>query len=255
MDRRGLLKSAGLVAATGAGFGSKPATALEVEACGLVAEPATIVLVHGAHGGGHNFSAVADILRRRGHRVFNPTLTGLGERSHLLSREINLTTHVTDILNVLSFEQLENVVLVGTSYGGFVSICVADQHPEKIRSLVMLDAQLPQGNQSIAEIAGQTEIAQAAWDAGIMTRPAPDVPGAEPHPLGTFLERPQLTGAWRDIAKRTYIRANPGLIPTIDASHEALAEDTGWIIDDIDGPHNFPTLMPERTAELVEAAI
>ena len=83
-------------------------------------EAKTFVLVHGAWHGGWCWRRVADRLEQRGHRVFTPTLTGLGERSHLLSPAIDLDTHITDVVNLVRFEDLRDIVLVGHSYAGFV---------------------------------------------------------------------------------------------------------------------------------------
>src|SRR3712207_3108483 len=96
----------------------------------------TYVLVHGAWGGGWKYARVAEALRARGHVVFTPTLTGQGERAHLSSGNINLTTHVTDVLNVIRYENLSGVVLAGHSYGGMVITAVADKVPDKIAALV-----------------------------------------------------------------------------------------------------------------------
>src|SRR4249920_2057180 len=87
----------------------------------------TFVLVHGAWHGGWCWRRVSDLLERQGHKVFTPTLTGLGERSHLLRAGINVSTHVTDVANVLKWEGLSNVVLCGHSYGGLVVSGVAEQ--------------------------------------------------------------------------------------------------------------------------------
>src|SRR5467141_778863 len=89
----------------------------------------TYVLVHGAWHGGWCWRRVSDLLEKRGHKVFTPTLTGLGERSHLLNGGIGLATHVTDIVNVVKWEDLNDVVLVGHSYAGFVISGVAEQVP------------------------------------------------------------------------------------------------------------------------------
>ncbi|MCB2107853.1 MAG: alpha/beta fold hydrolase, partial [Rhodobacteraceae bacterium] len=78
----------------------------------------TFVLVHGAWHGGWCWRYVAEILRAGGHTVFTPTLTGLGERVHLRAPEVDFETHVTDIMNVIEFEELDRFVLVGHSYGG-----------------------------------------------------------------------------------------------------------------------------------------
>jgi pimeloyl-ACP methyl ester carboxylesterase len=104
----------------------------------------TFVLVHGAWHGGWCWRRVADILIKAGHRVYTPTLTGLGERSHLAHGNINLSTHVTDVVNVLKWERLEGVVLCGHSYGGFVISGVAEKMQDAIASIVFLDALVPE---------------------------------------------------------------------------------------------------------------
>src|SRR5690242_3359470 len=120
---------------------------------GVVATPAqaqaqgerkTFVLVHGSSAGGWCWRRVADLLEKRGHKVYAPTLTGLGERSHLMSGMITLDTHITDVVNVIRWEDLENFVLVGHSYGGWIVSGVCEQVEKKIASLVMLDAFMPE---------------------------------------------------------------------------------------------------------------
>ena len=113
---------------------------------------ATYVLVHGAWGGGWKYARVAQALRARGHVVFTPTLTGQGERAHLSNAAINLTTHVTDILNVIHCEDLSDIVLAGHSYGGMVITAVADEIPDKIAALVYLDAFVPDDGKSLFDL-------------------------------------------------------------------------------------------------------
>src|SRR5882757_3357550 len=120
----------------------------------------TIVLVHGAWHGGWCYRRVADLLRADGHRVYVPTLTGLGERSHLLTRSINLSTHIADIANLLRWEDLQRIVLVGHSYGGMVVTGVADAMAERVSSLVYLDAFLPTAGKSFHDII-PAEVAEA----------------------------------------------------------------------------------------------
>lgn len=114
---------------------------------------ATFVLVHGGGHGGWCYFKVARLLRSAGHDVYTPTLTGLGERKHLLSTETNLSTHITDIVNVLLYEDLREVILVGHSYGGMVITGVADQAADRIRELVYLDAAHPENGQSLVDTA------------------------------------------------------------------------------------------------------
>src|SRR5512145_270953 len=96
----------------------------------------TFVLVHGAWHGGWCWRRVADLLTKAGHRVFAPTLTGLGERSHLANAGIDLSTHIADVANVLKWERLDNVVLAGHSYGGFVISGAVERMPDAIASMV-----------------------------------------------------------------------------------------------------------------------
>src|SRR5438132_10901408 len=116
----------------------------------------TFVLVHGAWHGGWCWRRVSDLLERQGHKVFTPTLTGLGERSHLLRAGINISTHVTDVVNLLKWEGLSGVVLCGHSYGGMVVSGVAEQMGDKIASIVFLDAFVPENHDSMAELTSQT---------------------------------------------------------------------------------------------------
>ena len=104
----------------------------------------TFVLVHGAWHGGWCWRFVRDLLEKSGHRVHAPSLTGLGERKHLARPDIDLDTHIADIVSLLEMEDLSDVVLVGHSYGGMVITGVADRAPERIGRLVYLDAFVPE---------------------------------------------------------------------------------------------------------------
>jgi pimeloyl-ACP methyl ester carboxylesterase len=115
---------------------------------------ATYVLVHGGGHGGWCHQRVARLLRAAGHEVHTPTLTGLGERSHLLSPAIDLDLHITDVVAVLHYEDLDDVILVGHSYGGMVITGVADRAAERIGRIVYLDAATPVNGQSLLDVAG-----------------------------------------------------------------------------------------------------
>jgi pimeloyl-ACP methyl ester carboxylesterase len=112
----------------------------------------TFVLVHGSCHGGWCWKKVTPLLRKYGHDVYFPTLTGLGERSHLVSKDIDLYTHIRDVTQVLECEDLNEVILVGHSYGGLVIGGVAERIPERIKRLVYLDAYIPQDNKSAFDI-------------------------------------------------------------------------------------------------------
>ena len=124
----------------------------------------TYVLVHGGGHGGWCYQRVARLLREAGHEVYTPTLTGLGERSHLLSADVDLDMHVTDVTAVLHYEDLHDVILVGHSYGGMVITGVADRAAERVGRLVYLDAANPVNGQSLRDVAGP--VIEAARPAG-----------------------------------------------------------------------------------------
>ena len=115
---------------------------------------ATYVLVHGGGHGGWCYQRVARLLRSSGHEVYTPTLSGLGERSNLLSPDIDLDLHVRDVVAVLHYEDLHDVILVGHSYGGMVITGAADRAADRIGRVVYLDAANPENGQSLVDVAG-----------------------------------------------------------------------------------------------------
>lgn len=112
----------------------------------------TYVLVHGAWHGSWCWKRVRRSLEDAGHQAFTPTLTGVGERSHLNSAAVDLSTHIADVVNLLRWENLSDVILCGHSYGGFVISGVADRVPQKIRSLVYLDAFVPEDGECLLDL-------------------------------------------------------------------------------------------------------
>ena len=232
---------------------------------------ATFVLVHGAWRGGWAYNRVAERLRAKGHRVFNPTLTGLGERSHLLSHAVNLTTHVDDVLNVIKFEELEGVVLAGHSYGGMVITGVAERAPEgAIASIVYLDAFLPEDGMSLTDYAPPEHF--AAWQDHLKATnnlSVPPIPAAAfnaneadrdwidrmgvPHPFATMTEKVRVAGKRDRIPKKAYVLAT-GYEGAAFRGFAAKAEaDPAWAYYEIPCGHDLMLAMPDRTAEILEA--
>jgi pimeloyl-ACP methyl ester carboxylesterase len=113
---------------------------------------ATFVLVHGAGTGGWLWRRVRSLLTRAGHEVFTPTLTGVGERAHLARRDVSLGTHVEDVVGVIEYEELEEVILVGFSYAGMIIPAVADRLPGRVRRLVYLDAIVTDNGRSMLDV-------------------------------------------------------------------------------------------------------
>ena len=114
----------------------------------------TFVLVHGGWAGGWQFKQLEAHLRQKGHQVYRPTLTGLGERVHLASPHLELMTHVMDVVNLFMYEELEDVRLLGYSYGGMVITGVAEQVAQRISHLIYLDAYVPSNGESLADLVG-----------------------------------------------------------------------------------------------------
>ncbi len=123
---------------------------------------ATFVLVHGATGRGWHWQSVAGMLRAAGQHVYTPTLTGLGERTHLASPAVDLHMHIQDIVAVLRYEDLHNVILVGYSYAGLVITGVVEQEPERLAHLVYLDAIVLHDGETFRDVA---RLANPAADA------------------------------------------------------------------------------------------
>src|SRR5216683_3966176 len=115
---------------------------------------AVFVLVHGAWSGAHGFRKLRGPLRAAGHEVFTPSLTGIGERVHLSSPQVNLTTHVTDVVNTILYEDLTDIVLLGYSYGGMVVTGALEHVADRVSHLVYLDAFKPDDGQSLRDLSG-----------------------------------------------------------------------------------------------------
>ena len=231
----------------------------------------TFVLVHGAWHGGWCWRRVADRLRRDGHVVFAPTLTGLGERSHLLRPGIDLATHVADIVNVMRWERLSDVVLCGHSYGGFVISAVAEEMTAAIRALVFLDAFLPQSGDTILKLTGPAvqdgiRAALQRGELGVPPRPAQAFGVNEadrqwvdsfcvPQPIATFTSPIALSGARERIARKTYIRAKGYDNPAFDRALASAETDAAWRCHKVACGHDVMVDMPDRlSALLLEAA-
>jgi len=231
----------------------------------------TFVLVHGAWHGGWCWQRVADRLRGGGHKVFTPTLTGLGERSHLLHAGIDTGTHITDIVNAMKWERLTDVVLCGHSYGGFVISGVAEQMTSAIRSIVFLDAFLPNNGDTTQNLTGPAvqEAIRAALDSGALGMPPrsaeffgvneADRPWVDslctPQPIGAFTYKIALTGAREKIARKTYIRAKNYSNPGFDRAVATVKSDPSWRFHEVPSGHDVMVDAPERLTELLlEAA-
>jgi pimeloyl-ACP methyl ester carboxylesterase len=229
--------------------------------------PHTFVLVHGAWHGGWCWVRVADRLRHGGHKVFTPTLTGLGERSHLIRAGINVTTHVTDVVNVMKWEGLSDVVLCGHSYGGMVISGVAEQMAPAIRSIVFLDAFVPKNGESAQDLTGPAvrEMASAAMQRGDITMPARPAEAfgvnqadrawvdrlCVGQPIDAFTEKLVLTGAVGRVARKSYVRAASYANPGFDRALAAARSDSSWRTYEVACGHDVMVDAPDRLTEIL----
>jgi pimeloyl-ACP methyl ester carboxylesterase len=236
------------------------------------------VIVHGAWGGGWEWSPVANILRDGGHRVFTPTLSGMGERAHLVASEpVGLSTHIADVVSVLELERLAEVVLCGASYGGMPVTGAADRAPDRVRLLVYVDGLVPVDGHcaldllpkefSAAVRAGLTAhgstwnvpMPPALLDALI---PQGSVPEAvrqayhdrvRDHPGAAFAEPIRLSGAVDRIAKAfVHCTAKDALVEGFGgdpvAAGAARARREGWIYRTLPVPHDPQVFDPAGIA-------
>jgi len=222
------------------------------------------VLVPGAWLGGWCWRDVAARLRGHGHEVVAATLSGLGERAHLLSRDIGLETHIGDIVGLLRTRDLQGVELVGHSYGGTVITAVAERVAERIGRLVYLDASVPQDGQSNndvigPEMTGRLRASAEADGEGWRVPPAPyvleNLPGSlkpwvaarlVPHPLRVFEEPVALSAAAAAALPRAFIRTS--LQSDLYRRLMAHARQSGWYCRDLFGGHYAMLSEPQAVA-------
>lgn len=218
---------------------------------------ATYLIVHGAWGGSWSWRRMDSILTAHGHEVYRPSLTGLGERVHLASPAIGLQTHITDIVNVLVWEDLHDVILVGHSYGGMVITGVADQVPERIRHMIYLDAFVPDSGESVRALA-RPEMA-ALMDQYLVdglvppvwTDSAAPIPKDVPHPVKTLTDPLILTNPRARGVPATYVLTEePGQTPDPFAPFAERAAARGWRVLRMEAGH-----VPNRTAPVPLAAL
>lgn len=221
----------------------------------------TFVLVHGAFGGAHGWHKVRPLLWAQGHAVFTPSLTGIGERAHLASPQVTLSTHIQDVVNCVEYEDLRDIVLVGFSYGGNVITGCVDLIADRIAHMVYLDASLPKDGESSRAPAlsfrmGQEWLLQGP--ARIYDDPAEgawSTPRRSPQPLGTMTEPVRLS---RPIEEwpftRTYIKATA---TNSERSREAALkadytrDHPAWRYREIETTHMVPQNRPEELTRLL----
>jgi len=229
---------------------------------------ANFVLVHGAFQGGWVYARVARLLREAGHEVYTPTLTGLGERSHLAHHAINLDTHIQDIVSVFKYENIDDAILCGHSYGGMVITGVAGEIAERIRTLFYIDAYAPTDGQSLIDITGaETALAfldQASRSGGTV----PPIPAATfnvneqdaawvdsmsvAQPLATFAQGVRTGVESTSVANRTYVFASANGGDWFVSTHAKLKERPHWKVHAIACGHSIMLDRPQELTALLQ---
>lgn len=215
---------------------------------------ASVVLAHGAWSAAWGWKKMRPLFRAAGIEFFSPTYTGLGERAHLARADIDLSTHVNDVLAVLEFEDLKDVTLIGHSYGGMVATGVADQAADRIARVIYLDAFAPKDGQSLFDLVGpKTEAAMRGgadktgdgWRIPPINPPADTSPEdlawtgprRRPQPIRTFEQKLKLTGSTTPPCHYIYAKKNaPGDVFRQFA--DRARSELGWTYHEIDSSHN-----------------
>ncbi|MBV8392473.1 MAG: alpha/beta hydrolase [Alphaproteobacteria bacterium] len=228
---------------------------------------ASIVLAHGAWSAAWAWKKMRPLLRAAGREFFSPTYTGLGERAHLARPEIDLSTHIEDVVSTIEFEDLKDVMLIGHSYGGMVATGVADRLGDRIGRLIYIDAFAPRDGQSLFDLVGPKAEANMragaaksgdGWKLPINPMP-PDTspedvawasPRRRPQPIKTFEQKIKLSSTAMPPRHYIYARKNmPG--DAFRQFGERAKSEAGWTYDEIDASHNPHITCPDVLMKLL----
>ena len=228
----------------------------------------TFLLVHGAWHGGWCWRLVADRLRKAGHEVYAPSLTGLGERSHLINRTIDLETHIEDVVQLMEMEDLRDIVLVGHSYGGMVVTGVADRLADRIARLVYLDAFVPEDGKCLLDYAVPERAAGMRHEGertGFVTPPPMSLWGLTRqadldfvgsrevrHPYATMSQPIKL----RNVAEaraipKTYVYCSSPATGSFDQFAAKVRGDPAWRFHELKTGHDAMILMPDEVTRIL----
>lgn len=230
----------------------------------------TFVLVHGAWHGGWCWRDVARILRRDGHEVHTPTLTGLGDRVHLQSPEVGLSVHIEDVVNTIEFENLRNVVLCGHSYGGMVITGVADRIPERLAAIVYLDALVPEDGNCVFDLLlpDRAETfrrdAKSLGDGWLIPAVSAEFFGVTdpqaqtwvddmcvPMAIRAFEEPIHLNGRQWEVQKKAYILAGAYQPSSFQVYHARFKDDPDWQVHTLPCGHDAMVVLPQELSGLL----
>jgi pimeloyl-ACP methyl ester carboxylesterase len=227
----------------------------------------TFLLVHGAWHGGWCWRDVASRLRKAGHAVHTPSLTGLGERKHLANGRIDLDTHIQDIVGLIEMEGLERVVLVGHSYGGMVITGVADRVPAQLKRLVYLDAFVPEDGKCSLDYVVPERAAQMRHEGertGLITPPLMSLWGLKEqhhldfvgprevrHPYATMAQPIRLGNIEARMIPRTFVYCSSPATGTFDQFAVKLRNDPAWRFHELQTGHDAMILKPDEVTQIL----
>jgi pimeloyl-ACP methyl ester carboxylesterase len=228
----------------------------------------TFLLVHGAWHGGWCWRDVVPRLRKAGHEVFAPSLTGLGERKHLASARVDLETHIQDIVALVEMEDLKKVVLVGHSYGGMVITGVADRIPTRLAALVYLDAFVPENGKCALDYVVPERAARMRHEGertGFVTPPLMSLwgltlqshldfvgPREVRHPFPTFSQPISLSNyAESRRIPKTFLYCSSPATGTFDQFAERYQNDPAWRFHELKTGHDAMLLVPDEVTRLL----
>jgi pimeloyl-ACP methyl ester carboxylesterase len=236
----------------------------------MSSSPKTFLVCHGAWSAGWAWKKMHPLMNRAGHRLVTPTYTGLGERAHLAHPAIDLETHITDMLQVIKYEDLRDIVLIGHSYGGMVATGVADRARDKVKQLIYIDAFVPADGQSLLDFLADSEQRRMREGArsgdGWRVPPNPTPPDTSSEDAAWLNERRVHTPINCFEAKlnlsapltlpRSYIyatRAAP--LDTFGQFARKTKNDPAWRHYEIDASHSPNVTAPEALMTLLEKIV
>lgn len=229
-------------------------------ALSFAAQADTYVIVHGGFGGAHAMKGLGEQIEAAGHKVYRPSLTGLGDRSHLSSPEIRLETHINDIVNIILYESLDDIVLVGHSYGGMVITGVIDRVPDRIARVVYSEGVIPRDGESFVDIHAPARLRLPKVSRGGFAYhpkydPEAPPPKPAPQPLKTVEDKISLSGAGiaAKIPTSYILTVREGTDAAKDhfAPHAERARENGWDVIEVPGEHNEFRDQPAAFARLI----
>jgi pimeloyl-ACP methyl ester carboxylesterase len=228
---------------------------------------AALVVAHGAWSAGWAWKKMRPLMRARGHEIFTPTYTGLGERAHLAAPAINLDSHIRDMLGVLEYEDLTDVVLIGHSYGGMVATGVADRARGRIKQLIYLDAFAPEDGKALHDYmsAERREATRREAIDGWRVPPPVPPPDTSPEDLA-WIEPRRVSQPLQTFEQALRFRGGPLTLPrsyiycarnTPSPFRQFLerAKKEGWPAYEIDASHSPNVTAPELLAETVQRIV